>query len=171
MDITNIMNTVENSTLLSTLAGALVGSIMGGIITWGVTSSSLKKQLKYQKEIIDLQETKKEKMVLVTLKSEIYDNLTKLDIMKKTLDETEESLDLEKENMKDLLKEDYWKQYRHMLGYMDNIDFKNELLGFYNLIDIFKSFGCITVEYMNTITEKGEELICSIDALLSEYNT
>lgn len=170
MDIINILNTIEKSTLLSTLLGAIVGSITGGIITWWVTLSSLNKQLKYQKEIMDLQEVKKEKMVLITLRSEIYDNLSKLHIMKQIIDQTEESLDLEKEKMKDLLKEDYWKQYRYMLGYMNNINFKNELLAFYDLIDIFKSFGSITIEYVNTIIEKGDELIYMIDELLNEYN-
>ena len=51
------INTILNSSLVS----ALLGSLVGGFITWRVTSSSLKEQLEYQKNILDEEKRKSEK--------------------------------------------------------------------------------------------------------------
>lgn len=142
------INTILNSSLIS----ALFGSLMGGFITWWATSSSLKKQFEYQNKVAKEEKIKILIKALVSVKSEMRDNIKNLDNFTSGKEDSTISL------KEDLFSDDKFREYRDIIEIEKDQNFVDKISKCFEGMYGLYNHESLVYLFVETQIKQGKEI-------------
>lgn len=156
--------------LESNLFSAFIGSITGGIVTWIVTKNSLKKQFEYQNRLVEVEQKRKEKIALRSIRSEILYNLIYLNGSKKIFDkENMQYINFKESKSNIMLKKDSWEKHSDIIESIEFLDYIGKLQGFYITISSEIMCQATNVERTTRLIKDGNKLLELLDNTIKLY--
>ncbi|QDY32678.1 hypothetical protein [Clostridium sporogenes] len=156
--------------LESNLFSAFIGSITGGIVTWIVTKNSLKKQFEYQNRLVEVEQKRKEKIALRSIRSEILYNLIYLNGSKKIFDkENMQYINFKESKSNIMLKKDSWEKHSDIIESIEFLDYIGKLQGFYITISSEIMCQATNVERTTRLIKDGHKLLELLDNTIKLY--